>query len=481
MRLINPLIILKILSTILFIETVSFLLCLPVAYIYGETVMPFIFSGVITIVLAVIMFLISRNCDFEKAGVRDGFISVALSWFLFSAIGTLPYLFSGTIQSFINAFFESASGFTTTGSTIFKDVEALPYSILFWRSLTHWIGGLGIIVLVVIILPAFRFTGYHLISLESAMNERIHPKTRSIGFRLMFIYLGLTITEIVILNFGDMSLFESICHTFGTVATGSFSTNNIGIAAYSTYTQYVVMIFMFFSGISFVAYYFIIKLNFKKVKQQEELWFYFATVLITGALATFILIAKTNHPFEIAFREGFFNVISIITTTGYTNSDYILWPQAGMLLLFLLFFTGASTGSTSGSIKMARHLIVLRNIKNVFIKISHSNVVYQIKLNRNVLSWNTNISIISFVLLYLFIFVIGTIILTILGTDALTSASAAAAALGNIGHALGTLGPMENYSHLPSLSKIVLSLLMILGRLEIFAIFVLFTRSFWKN
>jgi trk system potassium uptake protein len=241
------------------------------------------------------------------------------------------------------------------------------------------------------------------------------------------------------------------------------------------------MIFMFLSGISFVAYYFIIKFNFKKVKQQEELWFYFATVLIAGALATFILVAKTAHPFEKAFREGFFNVISIITTTGYTNSDYMLWPQAALLLIFLLYFTGASTGSTSGSIKMARHLIVLRNIKNVFIKISHSNVVYQIKLNRNVLSWNTNVSIISFVLLYLFIFLIGTIILTILGTDILTSASAAASSLGNVGPALGSLGPMHNFFHLPALSKIILSLMMILGRLEIFTIFVLFTRSFWKN
>jgi trk system potassium uptake protein TrkH len=481
MRLINPLIIIKILSTILFIATVSFIFCLPVAFIYGETPAPFILSALITSVLSLSMYFISRKCDFEKAGVRDGFISVALSWVLFSVLGTLPYIFSGTIHSFINAFFESASGFTTTGSTILQDVEALPYSILFYRSLTHWIGGLGIIVLVVIILPAFRFTGYHLISLESAMNERIHPKTRSIGFRLMFIYLGLTAAEICILSLGDMSLFESICHTFGTVASGSFSTNNLGISAYSSYSQYVIMIFMFLSGISFVAYYFIIKLNFKKVKQQEELWFYFATVLIAGAAATFILMAKTNHPFETAFRDGFFSVISIITTTGYANSDYLLWPQTGLLLLFLLFFTGACTGSTSGSIKMARHLIVLRNIKNVFIKISHSNAIYQIKLNRNVLSWNTNVSIISFVLLYLFIFVLGTIILTIIGTDALTSASAAAAALGNIGPALGSLGPLHNYSHLPALSKIILSMMMILGRLEIFTVFVLFTRSFWKN
>jgi trk system potassium uptake protein len=481
MRLINPLIILKILSTILLIETVSFILCLPVALIYGEDLSPFLIPALITMILSLGMYLVSRKCDFEKAGVRDGFISVALSWLLFSLMGTLPYLFSGTIQSFINAFFESASGFTTTGSTILQKVGTLSHSMLFWRSLTQWIGGLGIIVLVVIILPSFRFTGYHLISLESVMNERIHPKTRSIGFRLMFIYLGLTVVEIIALNFGDMNLFESICHTFSTVSTGGFTTNNSGISAYSSYTQYVIMVFMFLSGISFVAYYYIIKFNFKKVKQQEELWFYFATALIAGAIATFVLVAKTNYHFEKAFREGFFNVISIITTTGFTNIDFQLWPQTGILLLFLLLFTGACTGSTSGSIKMARHLIVLRNIKNVFIKISHSNVVYQIKLNRNVLSWNTNVSIISFVLLYLFIFVLGTIILTILGTDPFTSASAVAASLGNIGPALGSTGPMLNYTHITDLSKLILTLLMIIGRLELFTVFVLFTRSFWKN
>lgn len=481
MRLINPLIILKILSTILLIETVSFLFCLPVALVYNETADPFLWSAFITISISVILYLFSRKSDIKTASIRDGYIIVSASWLIFSAMGTLPYLFSGTITSFADAFFESASGFTTTGSSVITDVETMPFSILFYRSFTHWIGGLGIIVLVVVILPAFRFTGYHLFSLESSVKEKILPKTRSIGFRLLFIYLGLTITEIIFLVIGDMNLFESVCHTFGTVATGGFSTRNMSIAAYSVYSQYIIMIFMFLSGISFVVYYWLFKLNFRKVKQNEEIWFYFATALIAGALATFILIAKTDRSFEVAFREGFFQVISIITTTGFINSDYLLWPVPGIMLIFFLLFTGACTGSTTGSIKMARHLLVLRNIKYVFVKITHSNAVYQIKLNRHVLSSNTNISIIAFVVFYLFIFVVGTILITITGTDPTTSASSVASSLGNIGPGLGSVGPVYNYAHFPVISKYILSILMILGRLEIFTIFILFTRSFWKN
>jgi len=480
MRLINPLIILKILSTILLIETVAFLFCLPVTLIYNETADPFLWSALVTISISVIFYLISKNSDIRTASIRDGYIIVSAAWLILSAIGTLPYLFSGTINSFTDAFFESASGFTTTGSSVIPDVEALPFSILFYRSLTHWVGGLGIIVLVVVILPAFRFTGYHLFSLESSMKEKILPKTRSIGYRLLYIYLGLTITEIIFLVIGDMNLFESICHTFGTVATGGFSTRNSSIGAYSSYSQYIIMIFMFLSGISYVVYYWLFKLNLRKVKQNEEIWFYFATALIAGAVASFILISKTDRTFEVAFREGFFQVISIITTTGFKSSDYLLWPVPGILLIFFLLFTGACTGSTTGNIKMARHLLVLRNIKYVFIKITHSNAIYQIKLNRNVLSSNTNISIITFVVFYLFIFIAGTIFITITGMDPVTSASAVASSMGNIGPGLGSIGPVYNYAHLPDLGKMMLSFLMILGRLEIFTIFILFTRSFWK-
>jgi trk system potassium uptake protein TrkH len=395
-------------------------------------------------------------------------------------MGTLPYLFSGTIPSFTNAFFESTSGFTTTGSSILTDVEVMPYSILFWRSFTHWIGGIGIIVLVVIILPSLKISSYQLFSLESSLKEKIHPKTQSIAFRIMFIYLGLTLAEIILLWMGDMTLFDSVCHSFGTIATGAFSTKNNSLQFYSSYSQYVVMIFMFLAGTSMVIYYYLAKFNFKKVRQNEELWFYIAVVFVAGAIATIILLSSSNRSFEEAFREGYFQIISIISCTGFASADYLLWPSAGLLLIFMMMFAGGSTGSTSGGIKMARHLIVLKNIKSVFKKLNHPNALTTIKLNGNIVSESTNITIVTFVVLYLFFFIVGTAIVTFSHVDPVTAASSVATCMAGIGPGLGNVGPMSNFASMPEISKIVLSFLMIIGRLEIITVFALFTRSFWE-
>ncbi len=480
MKLINPLVILYVLSTILFIETVTFLLCLPVAFIYNESPDPFILSSLIAIILSVILYLISRKSASDKITSREGFLAVSLSWLVLSCIGTLPFLLSGSITSFVDAFFETTSGFTTTGASIFPDVESLPYSILFWRSFTHWIGGLGIILFVVIILPALGMTASHLLSLESSLKVKIHPKTKAVGFRLLYVYVVLTIMEVTLLYLGEMNMFDSICHTFGTVATGGFATKNDSIAGYSAYSQYIITLFMFLSGISFVIYYFIVKLNHRKVKQNDELWFYLGTTLFFGTLATCVLLANTTKSFEPAFREGFFQVVSILTTTGFVSTDYLYWPSAGLVIIFVLMFAGASTGSTTGSIKMVRHLIVLKNIRNAITKLIHPNVINQIKLNNKPLSDKANISAISFVILYLFIFLVATVVIVIIGTDPVTAASAVATSLGNTGPGLGSIGPMSNYSQFPDISKLIFSFLMIIGRLEIYTIFILFTKSFWK-
>jgi trk system potassium uptake protein len=480
MKLINPLVILYILSTILFIEAVSFLFCLPVAFIYNESPYPFIWSSLITVSLSVILYLVSKKASSEKIHNREGFLSVSLSWLVLSCIGTLPYVISGSIPSFVDAFFESSSGFTTTGASIIPDVESISYSILFWRSFTHWIGGLGIIVFVIIIMPTLGMTANQLLPLESSLKEKIHPKTKAVGLRLLYVYLGLTIVQIILLYLGDMNLFESICHTFGTVATGGFAIKNDSVAGYSAYSQYIIALFMFLSGVSFVVYYYIVKLNFRKVKHNDELWFYLGTTLFFGTIATCVLLANTTKSLEPAFREGFFQVISIITTTGYASADYLYWPPAGLIIIFLMLFAGACTGSTTGSIKMVRHLIVLKNIRNALTKLVHPNIISQIKLNNKPLSEKTNISIISFVILYLLIFLIGTVIIVILGTDPVTAASAVGTSLGNAGPGLGSVGPMSNYSQMPAISKVIFGLLMIIGRLEIYTIFVIFTKSFWK-
>lgn len=480
MKLINPLLILRILSTILLIESISFILCGPVAIIYNEPLNPFLWSALITAFLYFLFYISSRKAETKNISNRDGYIAVTFSWLIFTALGTLPYIISGYIPSFIDAFFESSSGFTTTGASVIKDIEALPFSILFWRSFTHWIGGIGIIVLVIIILPSLKITGQQLLNLESSLKEKIHPKTKAIGFRLLFIYLGLTITEIVFLSLGDMDVFDSICHSFGTVATGGFSTKNASIAAYSAYSQYIIMIFMFLSGISYVVYYYLIKLKFNKLHKNEELWFYTLVTLVAGIVMAMILIIHSKSSIEPAFRDGFFQVVSIITTTGFITKDYLLWPAEAIAIIFLLMFAGASTGSTTGSIKMARHLIVIKNIQNVFTRLVHPKVILQTKINSKPVSDSTNHSIVSFVILYLFIFLIGTILIVLTGLDPLTAASGVATTLGNIGPGLGTLGPIYNYSHIPEVSLFIFSLLMIIGRLEILTFFALFARSFWK-
>lgn len=473
-------IILRILSTIVLIETISFLLCLPVALIYDESLLPFLWSSVITSFMYLLFRFLSREANTDEISNRDTFLIVTLAWILFSLLGSLPYLISRTIPSFINAFFESTSGFSTTGASIFNDVESLPYSILFWRSLTHWIGGIGIIVLVILVLPSLKVSGYQLFSLESSLKEKIHPKTTGVGFRIILIYISLTLLEVLLLVSGDMNLFDSVCHAFGTVATGGFSTKNTSLMFYSHYSQYIVMIFMFMAGTSQVVYYYLVKLNFRKVKHNEEFWFYLSTVIFAGTIAAGILLINTTKPIEVAFREGFFQIISIITCTGFASADFILWPAAGTTLIFMLMFSGGSTGSTSGGIKMARHLIIIKNIRSVLVRMIHPNALAVVKLNGKVLDERTNISIMSFIVLYFFLFIIGSVILTASGLDPVTSASSVATCMAGIGPGLGTVGPLSNYSGIPEISKVVLSLLMIIGRLEIVTVFVLFGKSFWK-
>ena len=480
MKLINPLVIIRILSTILIIEAVCFLFCVPVALIYREPLSPFTYSALLTGIISILLTVISLKADTSKISNRDGYLAVTLSWIIFCIAGSLPYLFSSQISDFTDALFESTSGFTTTGASVINNVEGLPFSILFWRSLTHWIGGIGIILLVILILPSLKISAQQLFSLESSLTEKIHPQTKAIGTRILIIYLGLTIAEILLLSVGDMNLFDSICHTFGTIATGGFSTRNSGISGYSDYSQYIIALFMLLSGVSFIVYYYILKRQFNKIRNNNELWFYIGITFCAGLLVSAILILKNGHSSESAFREGFFQVISIITTTGYANSDYLFWPKAATLIIFLLLFAGACTGSSAGSIKMARHLIVIKNIRYLYRKLIHPNAIMQIKMNGKPLPEKTNKSILSFVVLYLFIFLIGSILIVSTGIDPVTSASASATALGNVGPGLGPIGPLFTYAGLPVATKIIITVLMIVGRLEIITVFALFTRSFWR-
>lgn len=443
--------------------------------------MPFIWSSVISLSLGLVFYLMNRKQSEDlRFYKKDAYLTVTLSWFFIALTGSLPYLFSGAIPRFTDAFFESVSGFTTTGSSILTNIESLPKSILFWRSLTHWIGGIGIIVLVIVVMPSLQIGGYHIFTLESSVQEKIQPKIKSVGYRLLLIYVGLTFAEVLFLLAGNMNLYESVCHAFGTVATGGFSPKNTSIAEYSPYIQYVVMIFMLLAGTNFVIHYYLLKRNFRKVKENDELKFYLIVVFLIGIIVTSILFVKMNKPLEESFREAFFQVISIVTCTGYATADYLQWPVIAWTILFFAMFLGGSTGSTAGGIKMARYLILAKNIRRMFRQLVSPNAIFSIKLNKIPISETSNHSILSFIAVYFIIFLIGSLLLALLGIDGGTAASSVATCMGGIGPGIGTVGPASNFAHLPELGKLILSFLMLVGRLEIYTVILLFTPGFWK-
>lgn len=463
------------------IESAFMLLCFPVALIYSETILPFVWSILCALIPGLLLFFLIPLSIHETLSSREGYLSVTLAWFAITLFGALPYIFSGTIPDFFAALFESTSGFTTMGGTTFAEVESLPKSILFWRSLTHWIGGIGIIVLVIIVLPALKIGGYNLFSLEFSIKQKILPKTKSVAKVVLFIYLVLTLTEILFLLAGNMSLFDSICHTFGTVATGGFSTKNTSIAGYSHYIQYVIAIFMFASAANYGVIYYAMMRDFKKIKLNDEFGFYLFFVTASVVFVTLILFAGTDRDFSTSFRHAFFQVTAQISTTGFATTDYMMWPATGWFFMFILLFVGGSTGSTTGGIKMARILIVLKNMKNVLVKLQHPNAVIPIRLNGKQLTESINSMMLLFVFMYIIIFVIGTMILILSGIPVNEAAGGSISAMSNVGPGLGASGNMGNYSAFNDVALFTMTILMILGRLELFTLLAIFTRSFWRK
>ncbi len=481
MRTINIRSILKIAGLILIIISVSFLFCVPVALIYSEPYTPFFLASVTTLIPGLLTYLFIRSSLQEKVTTKEGYLAVVLGWIMLIIAGTLPYFYSGEINGSINILFETTSGFTTTGASILTEVETLPRSILFWRSLTHWIGGIGIILLVIIVLPKLKVGGYNLFSLESSVKQKLLPRTKSIAKVILFIYLGITISEIVLLTLGGMDLFDSICHSFGTVATGGFSTKNTSIAGYSPYIQYVMALYMFLAATSYVVYYYMVRRKFRQIESNEEFWFYIFFTTAATVFVTLVLFAGTGRPFEESFRQALFQVISQISCTGFATTDYTVWPYAGIFFMFLLMFAGGSTGSTTGGIKMARHLISLKNLRSVIVKLQHPNAVALVKLNGKIVPDEINHLMTVFIQLYLIIFVVGTLTMVVSGIPIQESAGAAATSMAGIGPGLGASGNMGNFAHFNMTGKLTMIVLMFLGRLELFPVIALFARSFWKN
>ena len=398
--------------------------------------------------------------------------------------GSLPYIISGSIPSFTDAFFETISGFTTTGSSILNDIEALPHGILFWRSITQWLGGMGIIVLSLAILPVFGIGGMQLFMAEvpGPTPDKISPRIKQTAKTLWVIYLAFTVAETLLLWAGKMPLFDSICHSFTTMATGGFSTKQASIAHWpSPFIHYVIIVFMFLAGTNFTLSYFAIKGKFSIAFKDEEFKYYSFFTLGFTALIFIGLLISTEFGVEKAFRDSLFQVLTIITTTGYATADYLTWPPVLTMLIFLLFFFGGSAGSTGGGIKIMRIVVLLKNGYYELKRLVHPNAVIPVRFNKHSVDAKIVTNVLAFFMIYFVIFAFSTVIFTLIEPDMESSMGAVATCLGNIGPGLGSVGPAENFYHIKPIGKWFLSFLMLLGRLELFTVLVLFSPSFWKE
>ena len=483
-KFVNIKLILRILGLLLILEGFFMFTCLPFSYYYAEgDSWALIISGIITLFIGSLLWIFTKGVDKKQIAKREGYIVVTFSWIIISAFGALPFIISQAIPDYTDAFFESISGFTTTGATILNDIEAMPKGLLFWRSMTHWIGGMGIIVLSLAILPFLGIGGMQLFVAEvpGPAPDKLHPRITQTAKRLWGIYVLLTAVQTVLLMAGGMSFFDSLCHAFGTMATGGFSTQNSSIAGYSPYIQYIIIAFMILAGTNFTLHFYLLKGTFSKIWNNEEFRFYLYTILIVSVIITTSLMISYHSDLEKDFREALFQTVSIITTTGYITADYLVWPFFVWLLIFLLMFTGGCAGSTGGGIKMIRLLLLLKNSRLELKRLVHPQAVIPVRLNGKTIPQNIIFNILAFFLIYILIFAFGSLFMSMLGLDFESAIGSVAATLGNIGPGIGSIGPVENYSGLPLTGKWFLSFLMLLGRLELFTVLVLFSRVFWKK
>lgn len=470
----------------------------PIAWYYSkEAASGILYAGLLTLAIGFGLWFFNRNAE-KNLQKRDGYLIVTLGWLMLTLTGTLPYLFTGTISSFPDAIFETISGYSTTGASILTDIEAVPKGVLFWRSSTHWIGGMGIIVLTVAILPLLGIGGMQLFVAEAPgpSTDKLHPRITQTAKRLWLIYFSFTMTEFLLLKLAGMSWFDAINHAMATLSTGGFSTKNASVAHWNgnPFIQYIIIGFMFVAGANFVLSYFALKGKPSKIFKDDEFKWYFTivslvTVVITILVAWFqdpTLQTTIAHPkpygeVESAFRHAAFQVVSVITTTGFVSADFTMWNYLATALMFSLFFIGGSAGSTSGGVKIVRHVIMIKNSLFELKQQLHPKAILSVRYNGNRVSRVIIFNILSFFIIYMLIFILSTIVLTFLGLDFLTAFGAAASCLGNVGPALGTLSPVDNFAHLSDAATLFCSFLMLLGRLELFTVLIVLSPYFWKS
>ncbi|NDP20322.1 MAG: TrkH family potassium uptake protein [Paludibacter sp.] len=484
----NLRLVLRMMGSLALVESVILLAVCLIPIIYGENDTSYFFiSSIISFTFASGALFLGRNPS-AFIGKREGSVIVTFTWIIFSLIGLLPFWLSGSIPTFTNAFFETISGFTTTGASILNNIEELSHGMLFWRSMTHWIGGLGIIVISLAILPVFSTSGTQLFAAETSgpTKDKIHPKINETAKRLFLIYVILTATETILLRFGGMGWFDAICHSFATIATGGFSTKQASIAYWdSAYIQYIIIIFMILSGVNFSLYYFGFKNKFVKVKENEELRYYLILLFIFAIIVALSLIdfskVQSFTTLERAWRDSLFTVSSLMTTTGFCTADYMNWKPLTWVILLIVMLTGASAGSTSGGIKMIRVVISGKACYYEFKRLIHPNAVIPVRYNGHLVREDVLTRVLAFTLLYLVVAGLGILVLAMSGMGFLESTGGMITCLGGVGPGLGLVGPAGNFADIPEFSKWFLSLMMLTGRLELFTVLLLFTPAFWKR
>ncbi len=451
-------------------------------YFEGGDTMALLLSGGVTVGVGLLLQLLRPNT--ASVQKREGYLIVGIGWISMVIFGMLPFILSGSIPDVTGAFFETMSGMTTTGASVLEDIESVPEGILFWRSMTQWIGGMGIIVLTVALFPLLGIGGIELFVAEAPgpTSDKIHPRIRETAKRLWLIYVSLTILLAFVLFFGGMTAFDAINHALTTMATGGFSTRNASMAAFDVpFIQYIVIVFMFIAGTNYTVIYFALKGQLKKVWGSDEFRLYLVLVFLLILFVTISVQHSTGGGWERSFRDTAFQIVSIITTTGFVSADYTQWASWITMLFFVLLFTGACAGSTSGGIKLVRHLVFLKNSLLEFKRILHPRGMIRIKINKQIVAPRILTHILVFLLVYLILFVTGSLIVNFLGMDFLSAASAVATSLGNVGPGIGTGGPVNNFAGVPDAAKWLLSIFMLMGRLELFTILVIFSPYFWKS
>ncbi len=465
-----------------------------VSYYYKDGItMDLIYSGLIVTLIGGLLLFLNKNHD-KQLNKREGYLVVVLGWLAMIFTGTLPYILTGTIDGFSNIVFETTSGFTTTGATIINDIEILPEGILFWRSITHWLGGMGIIVFAIAILPLLGIGGMQLFSAESPGMEmdKLHPRITDTAKRLWLLYLSFTLVETVLLTFAGMSLFDAINHSMSNIASGGFSTKNASIGFWNDQPliQYIVIFFMFIAGTNFVLSYFGFKGKFKKIIENDEFRIYSLFIALCTVIVGSVIYFNTDFlsdfsdgftRIEGVFRHALFQVVSIITTTGFTTADYTAWTPMLLLIFFGLMFVGGSAGSTAGGFKVMRHLLIIKNGLLQFKRILHPNAILPIRYNKKSVSSEIMYNILGFFIVYMLSFMAGTLVLSILGLDFSSSLGVSASSLGNVGPSIGDFGPSSTFYDLPVLAKWWSSFLMLLGRLELYTVLIIITPYFWRN